>query len=62
MNNSRTLVIANHIVRILNTPKDRLKEVSLNGKRFVERYYGYTATLSRWKNKLGISRSAKNAC
>jgi len=42
--------IANHIIRILNMPKDRLEEVSLNGKRFVERYYGYTATLSRWKN------------
>ncbi len=42
--------IANHIIRILNMPKDRLKEVSLNGKRLVEKYYGYTATLSRWKN------------
>ncbi len=42
--------IANHIIQILNMPKDRLKEVSLNGKRFVEKYYGYTATLSRWKN------------
>jgi len=42
--------IANHIIRILNMPKDRLKEVSLNGKRFVEKYYGYTATLSRWRN------------
>jgi len=42
--------IANHILRLLNVPKDRLKEVSLNGKRFVEKYYGYTATLSRRGN------------
>jgi len=46
--------IANHIIRILNMPKERLKEVSFNAKRFVERYYGYTVTLSRWKNIMSL--------
>jgi len=46
--------IANRIIRILNMPRERLKEVSLNARRFVERYYGYTITLSKWKNIISL--------
>jgi glycosyltransferase involved in cell wall biosynthesis len=46
--------IANHIIRILNLPKEKLEEVSLNARRFVERYYGYAITLSRWKSIISL--------